>query len=76
MADQVKKIDYAPVLYVLGNFVEEKRWRDICILEVEGGMIVQGTSLVSTREGYQYVMETKLFSHDELAKLLAQQKKK
>lgn len=76
MADERKKIDYAPALYVLGNFVEEKRWRDICILEVEGGMIVQGTSLVSTREGYQYIMETKLFSHAELAQMIAQSKKK
>ncbi len=76
MADESKLSNYPSILYALGNFIEEQRWRDICILEVEGGMIVQGTNVVSTREGYQYVMETRLFNHDELAKLVAQYKKR
>ena len=50
--------------------IEEKKWRDICILEVDGGMVVQGTALVPTREAYQYVVETKLYSHDELRKMM------
>jgi len=76
MADESKLSHYPSILYALGNFIEEQRWRDICILEVEGGMIVQGTNVVSTREGYQYVMETRLFNHDELAKMVAQYKKR
>jgi len=76
MADESKSSNYPSILYALGNFIEEQRWRDICILEVEGGMIVQGTNVVSTREGYQYAMETRLFNHDELAKMVAQYKKR
>jgi len=74
MATGKKIPDYGPILLALGNFVTKKGWRDICLLEVEGGMIVQGTGLVSTREGYQCVIETKLFSHDELAQMTAQKK--
>jgi hypothetical protein len=74
MPDPRKKSSYGPVLLALGNYAEERNWRDICVLEVEGGMIVQGTGLVQTAEGYQYVVETKMFSHDELAKLIAHKK--
>jgi hypothetical protein len=69
-----EKAHYGQLLFALGNHIEERGWRDICILEVDGGVIVQGTGLVSTREGYQYVMETKLFSHDELAKMMKRKK--
>ena len=69
MADaQIPK--YGQILLALGKSIEEKGWRDVCILEVDGGMVVQGTGVVSTREGYQYAVETKLYSHDELKKMM------
>jgi len=74
MPDAKKKQNYGPILLAMGNYVAERNWRDICVLEVEGGMIVQGTGLVQTAEGYQYVVETKMFGHDELAKLTAHKK--
>jgi len=74
MSDSKQKIGYGPLLLALGNHLEEQNWRDICVLEVDGGMIVQGTALISTREGYQYTVETKLFSHEELAKMVTHRK--
>ncbi|MBU0495765.1 MAG: hypothetical protein KKA73_24635 [Chloroflexi bacterium] len=71
MPGSEKKGNYGAILLAIGNHIQEKGWRDICILEVDGGMIVQGTGVASTRDGYQYVMETKLISHDELAKMMA-----
>jgi hypothetical protein len=74
MPDAKRKINYGQLLLALGNYIEEKGWRDICVLEVEGGVIIQGTNWVPTTEGYQYTMETKLFTHDELVKMTASKK--
>lgn len=64
-----KRMDYEQVLQAIGRLVGEQRLRDICILEVEGGMVLQGQALVGTTEGYQLVPRTKLLNHEDLEKL-------
>jgi len=64
-----KRMDYERVLQSIGRLAEEQRLRDICILEVEGGMVLQGQALVSTREDYQLVSKTQVLSHTDLEKL-------
>ena len=64
-----RKLEYERVLRAIGRLAEEQRLRDICILEVEGGVVLQGQALVSTRDGYQLVSRTKVLSHDDLEKL-------
>jgi hypothetical protein len=51
---------------------ESQRLRDICILEVEGGVVLQGQALVSTREAYNVVSRTRVLSHEDLEKLVRQ----
>jgi len=64
-----KRMDYERVLQAIGRLAEEQRLRDICILEVGGGMVLQGQALVSTREDYQLVSKTQVLSHTDLQKL-------
>ncbi len=64
-----KKMKYEPVLRAVGRLAEAKRLRDICVLEVEGGIVLQGQALVSTRDDYQLVSRTQVLSHDDLQKL-------
>jgi hypothetical protein len=64
-----RRMSYERALQAIGRRAEEQRLRDICILEVEGGMALQGQALVSTREGYQLVSKTQVLSHEDLEKL-------
>lgn len=72
MANQAApgRIDYERVLQAIGRLAQQQRLRDVCVLEVEGGMVMQGEALVSTREGYHRVSDTRVLSHDELEKLV------
>jgi hypothetical protein len=49
--------------------IENQRLRDICILEVEGGIVLQGQALVSTREGYHLISKTRVLSHEDLEQM-------
>ncbi len=64
-----KRMDYEQVLQAVGRLVAEQRLREICILEVEAGIVLQGQALVGTSEGYQLVPRTQLLSHEDLEKL-------
>jgi hypothetical protein len=72
MADQagVRRVDYEQVLRAIGRLAEQRRLRNICVLQVEGGMVVQGEALVSTREGYHLVSDTRVLSHEDLDKMV------
>ncbi|MGB3906107.1 MAG: hypothetical protein WBB22_14440 [Anaerolineae bacterium] len=65
-----KKLRWERTLQAVGRLAENQRLRDICILEVEGGVVLQGQALVSTRDGYHLVSKTKVLSHEDLAKLI------
>jgi hypothetical protein len=58
------------VLQAIGRLAENQRLRDICILEVEGGVVLQGEALVTTRESYHRVSRTRVLSHEDLEKLI------
>lgn len=64
-----KSMNYERVLQAIGRLAQEQRLRDICILEVEGGMVLQGEAPVSTREGYHLTSDTRVLSHDDLKEL-------
>lgn len=66
----VRRRDYERVLQAIGRLAEEQRLRNICILEVEGGMVLQGQALISTREDYHLVPKTQVLSHEDLERLI------
>lgn len=70
MADAEKKLSQGDMLRAVTRFVERERWRNICLLEVEGGVVVQGYALIDTREGWNLALKTQILSHDDLHKLL------
>jgi hypothetical protein len=63
-------LNYERTLRALGRVAEKKGLRNICLLELDGGVILQGQSVRSTREGYVLVMETSVFKRDELESLM------
>jgi len=61
---------YEDMLRALGRYADRKGLKQICLLEVEGGMILQGSILVPTQEGYRLSLETEAFTHEDLEKLM------
>jgi len=72
MADTsaARRLKYEQVLQAVGRMIETQKLRDICILEVAGGIVLQGQALVSTREGYHLVSKTRLLSHEDLEQMV------
>jgi hypothetical protein len=64
-----KRINYEQALRAIGHLAEEQRLRDVCVLEIEGGMVLQGDALVGTSQGYQLVPRTQEFSRKDLEDL-------
>lgn len=67
-----RRLKYERVLQAIGRMIENERLREVCILEVEGGMVLQGQALVSTREGYNLVSKTRVLSHEDLDQMAHQ----
>ncbi|MFQ6000160.1 MAG: hypothetical protein ACE5LG_00660 [Anaerolineae bacterium] len=67
---QPRRLRYEEALQAVGRYAEKERLRDICLLEVEGGIVIQGRALINTREGFDFTLRTKILSHDDLERLL------
>lgn len=65
-----KHINYERALQAIGRLAEKQRLRDVCILEVEGGIVLQGRALLSTRDAFNLVSRTKVLSHEDLDQMI------
>lgn len=67
-----RPLNYERVLQAIGRLAEKQRLRDLCILEVEGGVVLQGRALVSTSTGFNLVSRTRVLSHSDLEELVGE----
>lgn len=65
-----KSLSYERALQAIGRLAEKQRLRDVCILEVEGGIVLQGRALLSTRDAFNLVSRTKVLSHEDLDQMI------
>ncbi|HUV74513.1 MAG TPA: hypothetical protein VMW79_09400 [Anaerolineae bacterium] len=65
-----RDLNYERALQAIGRLAEKQRLRDLCILEVEGGVVLQGRALVSSRDGFNLVSKTRILSRDDLDRLM------
>jgi hypothetical protein len=65
-----RALRYERTLQAVGRLAEKQRLRDLCILEVDGGLVLQGRALVSARDGFNLVSRTRVLSHDELDRMI------
>ncbi len=65
-----KSLNYERALQAIGRLAEKQRLRDVCILEVEGGIVLQGRALLSTRDAFNLVSRTRVLSHEELDQMI------
>lgn len=65
-----KSLNYERVLQAVGRLAEKQRLRDVCVLEVEGGVVLQGRALVNTRDGFNLVSKTRVLGHTDLEQMI------
>ena len=63
-------LNYERALQAIGRLAEKQRLRDLCILEVEGGVVLQGRALVSSRDGFNLISKTRILSRDDLERMM------
>ncbi|HUW96457.1 MAG TPA: hypothetical protein VMW58_11780 [Anaerolineae bacterium] len=63
-------LNYERTLQAIGRLAEKQRLRDLCILEVEGGVVLQGRALVSSRDGFNLISKTRILSRDDLERMM------
>jgi hypothetical protein len=75
-ATEPSRTRYDVLLAALGRFAEERRLKELCLLEFEQGVILQGTKMIPTADGYQRSSETHVLSHEEVGELVRKLMKK
>lgn len=72
MIDQtgMTRIPYEEVMQALGYFVDQNNLREICLVELNEGILVRGLKYTAERSGYQTISESYLFTHEDLERIV------
>lgn len=66
-------LHYPELFRAVAHFVEREHLKDVCVLELEGGVLIQGYALIGTTQGFDRALKTQTLTHDELRQLLAEE---
>ncbi len=66
------RINYQDVLRAIGHFIDEHNFKEVCILEIEEGILVRGLVYSANRQGFRTISEAYLFTNDDIDQLLEQ----
>ncbi len=64
------QVHYPEAFAAIGRFIAKHGLKDVCVLEFEKGVIITGSMLYETGEGYQRRTETHVLSEEELNRLI------
>ena len=71
MSSTIKaKFAYPEMFTALGRFIAKHELGDVCVMEFEDGVIVTGSVLYETAEGYNRRTETHVLSADDLKRMV------
>lgn len=72
MTETVKQpLDYAKVLRVIGQFIQQERLSEVSVLEYQDGWIIHGLTFKSTPQGFVRVSSDFLLSHEDVRNMQA-----
>lgn len=64
------RIPYEEVMQALGFFLDQQSLREICLIELNEGILVRGIKYSAERSGYQTISESFLFTHEDLERIV------
>jgi hypothetical protein len=62
---------YEKILTAIGRLIDQQKWAQVCVVELEGGIMVQGMAIVPTTDAYAAEMRTKVYDPDALRQLMS-----
>ena len=63
------KLGYEKMLRAVGRFCDQHKVDEVCLLEFEKGIILQGLQVDSTSDGYIRRLVSETWSYEQLAEL-------
>jgi hypothetical protein len=63
------QIGYEKLLRAVGRFCDDQKMDEVCLLEFEKGMVLQGLQVSSTGEGYIRHLVSYTWSYEQIAQL-------
>jgi len=63
-------MDYEDVLRAIGHFIDEHNFKEVCIIELEEGILVRGLVYTANRTGYRTISEAYLFTNEDIDHIL------
>lgn len=63
-------IDYERLLTIVGRYIQREHMTQVCVLEVQGGVVVQGLVSAPSGEGVELIMRTQTFDRNALRDLM------
>jgi hypothetical protein len=64
------RMDYEDVLRAIGHFIDEHNFKEVCIIELEEGILVRGLVYTANRSGYRTISEAYLFTNEDIDHIL------
>jgi hypothetical protein len=64
------RVDYEDVLRAIGHFIDEHNFKEICIIELEEGILVRGLVYSAQRAGARTISEAYLFTNEDIDRIL------
>ena len=64
------RFEYEDVMRALGYFIDQNNLREICIVELNEGILVRGTSHTANRTGFLSLSESYLFTNEDLERIV------
>ena len=61
------KLGYEKMLRAVGRFCDEHKLDEVCLLEFEKGVILQGLEVQSTSDGYIRRLISQTWSYEQIA---------
>jgi hypothetical protein len=64
------RVDYEDVLRAIGHFIGEHNFKEVCIIELEEGILVRGLVYTANRQGFRTISEAYLFTNEDIDHIL------
>jgi hypothetical protein len=63
------KLGYEKMLQAIGRYCDERKLDEVCLLEFEKGIVLQGLQVDSTSEGYIRQLVSATWSFEQIAEM-------
>jgi hypothetical protein len=63
------KLGYEKILRAVGRYCDKHRLEEVCLIEFEKGIILQGLQVESTSDGYTRRLISETWAYEQLANM-------